>query len=197
MSITRTVTILLSLTACGDTDRTDPDAPPAEPPPTAEGDFIVTGPVAPNGPPGAKVFGIWSGDSDKGDFLFKHGAGTANSTAFAIGFDEPVPELATFGDVFGVGLIALFDGSVAIPDGVVADPSTVENGLVGATSSFAVIYNGQKPGAPEWVAAFPAGLSCGTCVRSGESFDTFAPVACSEVALDVGDEDTLDICNWR
>jgi len=202
-----TLASLMLAAACGDGTHSTPPPPdmapscaPNGPPPAAAGDLVVTGAVAATAPSCApeagRVYGIWSGQGPKGDYIFQYGEGSATRTGFSLGFDAAIPGEATFANAFGVGFIALVDAATPIAPGIV-DEAAFERDVRGAAGQFAVVYRGPNAGAPEWVAAFPPGLSCGKCVtgKAGE-FDTFAPIACSEVVLDVGDEDSLDICNW-
>jgi len=47
-----------------------------------------------------------------------------------------------------------------------------------------------------WMASFPVGLSCGRCVEG--VLDSYEPVACDQVVIDVEDEGSLyERCNWQ
>ena len=198
---------LLVLVACGDA-ATPPDAPvdtgcgePSTVTPSATGDLVVAGPLATVAgtcaPDAGHVYVLWPGEGPKGDFLFRYGEGAATNAAFATGVALPVPDMATFGDSLGVGSVVLFDAAVTLPEGII-DANQFETEARGIAGQFALIYKGTNPAGVDWVDAFPSGLSCGKCVKAkaGETFDTFAPVACSEVVLDVGPEDAIDVCNW-
>ena len=198
--------LLLVLVACGDAAAPQPDAPagcsePSTVTPTATGDLVVAGKLAPLAgtcaPDSGHVYVLWPGEGPKGDFLFRHGEGAATNAAFATGVALPVPDMATFGDSLGVGSVILFDASVTLPEGII-DPAQFETAARGIAGQFAVVYKGPNPAGVDWADAFPPGLSCGKCVKAkaGDTFDTFAPVACSEVVLDVGPEDAVDVCNW-
>jgi len=202
-----TLASLVLAAACGGgTDTTPPPdmatgCPSGAAPMPATGDLVVTGAVAATAPTCApeagRVYGIWSGQGPKGDYIFAYGEGGATRAGFSFGLAAAIPGEATFGNAFGVGVIALVDAATTIPPGIV-DENTVEDAVRGVSSQFAVVYHGPNAGAPEWVAAFPPGLSCGKCVKATDGgFDTFAPIACSEVVVDVGDVDALDICNWK
>jgi hypothetical protein len=202
-----TLVTLVLAAACGDGTDSNPPPPDMAPscpanglPPAAAGDLVVTGAVAATAPSCApeagRVYGIWSGQGPKGDYIFQYGEGSATRAGFSLGLAAAIPGEATFGNAFGVGVIALVDAATPIAPGIV-DEAAFERDVRGLAGQFAIVYRGPNAGAPDWVAAFPAGLSCGKCVKAKDGgFDTFAPVACSEVVLEVGDEDSLDICNW-
>ncbi len=181
--------IVLVLAACGGDDA-----------PSVEADFVADGTVIPVGagttPADGTAIVLWSGDNGQGDFLFKHGEGPATPKAFAVGVDEPLPADATFGNTFGVGVVALVDASVTVPEGVVED-SVFETQLRGFAGQYAIVFKAsESPTGVEWSDAFPVGLSCGKCVKATSGFDSFTPVACTELELQVGTESEVDICNW-
>ncbi|HEY5928545.1 MAG TPA: hypothetical protein VIV11_42955, partial [Kofleriaceae bacterium] len=70
--------------------------------------------------------------------------------------------------------------------------------VLGITGEYTIIYrpNANPISGVPWVNDFPAGLSCGKCVPQQTGFDTFTPVACSEMKLQVGPQAAIMVCNW-
>jgi hypothetical protein len=161
----------------------------------------VSGTVTPVGggtvPPASNALVVWVSDVGQGDFIYKWGEGTSAAEAFSIDVALPVPDQATFGGRLGVGLAVLIPSGMTIPDGVVADDAVIDTAL-GFSGEYAVIFRPNTSPFPEaaWVDAFPAGLSCGRCVPQETGFDTFTPVSCSEVKIQVGPRSAVFICNW-
>ena len=95
---------------------------------------------------------------------------------------------------FGVAVLALAPSTDVPAEGVIPGSAPEP---VGFSSRHAIIFKPAGGMGPDWLAAFPEGYSCGVCVDSPAGFDSFAPVACSAVVIDVpADLGTLDGCNW-
>ncbi len=163
---------------------------------SVSGDFVVEGSVAGAAPASGNAMVLWVSDVGAGDYLYKYGEGTSAGAAFAVGLDEPVPTAATFGGMFGVGQIALFGSSFTLADGEVTLPeSTLSDEIVGFAGEYAIVFRGTTDLAP-WLTQFPMGLSCGKCVHELEGFDSFTPVACDEIVIEVDLIEDTSTCNW-
>jgi len=158
----------------------------------------VTGTVVEVGgtaPISANVVVLWLSDVGQGDFLYKWGEGTANPDSWGVDVATPVPDEATFGGLLGIGLATMVPSATTVPDGVVAD--TIETSVLGAAGNFAIVFRPDaSPSQVDWVNDFPVGLSCGVCVPQADGFDTFMPVSCDSLELEVGPLDALTFCNW-
>jgi len=147
-------------------------------------------------PSSSNVVVLWTSDIGQGDFLYKWGEGTADADSWGVDVDTPVPDEATFGGLIGVGLAAMVPSSTTLPDGVV-DGTTLESSVLGFAGNFAIIFRpNSNPSQVDWVNDFPVGLSCGVCVPQTDGFDTFTPVSCDALELEVGPLESLTICNW-
>jgi hypothetical protein len=149
-------------------------------------------------PATSKAAAIWSVSTGT-DYLFKFGDGTATSAALNMQLTTDAPAAALNGGAvgFGVAFVALYPSTAAtLPDGMVSETQAI-TGIIGASSRHAIIF--KAPGAAQvsWLSAFPDGYSCGVCVDNPAGFDTFTPVACSQLVIDVStDLGVLDFCNW-
>lgn len=187
------------LVGCGDDGSARMDANPG-----AEGSVsphTVDGMVIPVGggsaPAMSDTIVLWVSDIGQGDFVYKWGQGSATSTTFTADVATPVPTDATFGGMLGVGLVTMVATGTNVPDGVVPN-GTFQSIALGYTGEYAVIYRPNATnttGAP-WVDAFPVGLACGKCVHQTTGFDTFEPVSCTTVVLQVGPMSSISGCNW-
>jgi len=165
---------------------------------TSSGGFVVDGTIVLVGggtTVTGNVFVLWNGDKGQGDYLYKYGAGTSTPTTFHASVTPPLPADATYGGQFGVGLIPVFDSAFSLADGVVTDESQLETAMKGFAGQYAIIFKGTGSG-PGWIGAFPMGLSCGKCVKATSGFDSFTPIACSMVEIQVGPPSAIDVCNW-
>jgi hypothetical protein len=192
------LTLLALAPACGDGGGTPPPDPDA---PVVVGDFNVDGTTMPVGggtPASVTAMVLWVADNGSGDYAFKHGAGTATETTFHVAVDEPIPPDATFANVLGVGQVVLLPSSFVLADGVVADDNAVFDAMLGFAGEYAIIFKGpgSGPQPPSWLDAFPAGLSCGVCMPQASGFDTFVPIACSMMKIQVGPRASIAVCNW-
>ena len=144
-----------------------------------------------------KTFVIWSSDIGQGDFAYKYGEGTATATTFTANVTPPVPSDATFGGRLGVGFVILTASGTTIADGPV-DDTVLDAAVLGITGEYAIIFRPNTTPISEvpWIDNFPAGLSCGKCVPQTTGFDSYAPVACTEVKLQVGPQQSIMGCNW-
>ena len=165
------------------------------------GENLVDGMIVPVGggsaPAMGKTFVIWVSDIGQGDFVYKYGEGTATMTTFTANVTPPVPNDATFGGKLGVGFVALVPSGTVMADGV-ADEAMLSAAMLGLSGEYTIIYRPNTTPFPEatWANDFPAGLSCGKCVEQTTGFDTFTPVPCSEMKLQVGPEASIKVCDW-
>lgn len=203
MRTTLSLVIAIALAACGDDaggDGGGGDGGNGSDSGGGGGNFVdgmivlVGGGTAPSD---AKTVVVWVSDIGQGDFIYKWGEGTATATTFTANVMTPVPNDATFGGLLGVGVVALVPSSANIPDGVVEDGVFTTTAL-GFTGEYSIIYRPNTDPTPEpsWDEDFPVGLSCGKCVPQAQGFDTFEPVPCSEVKLQVGPMSAIQGCNW-
>ena len=160
----------------------------------------VNGTMTPVGggipPSSAKAVVVWTADSGQGDYLYKYGEGTATATSFSLSIDDPLPTEATFRGIFGVGLAVLIPSSVSVPNSVVTDPNFGAD-ILGLAGQYAIIFRGNAaPTGVSWLDQFPVGLSCGQCVPATTVFDTFTPVPCNLMEMQVGPQDAIAVCNW-
>ena len=195
----------LLMIACGGDDAPGGiDAPggvDATPGLDAPGTFGVTGTVTATGgatvPAGATAFAVWIVSATSPDYSFKFGDGPATTTSFTVGFGAAPPTQALNVAApwqFGVAVLALAPSTDVPAEGVIPGSAPEP---VGFSSRHAIIFKPAGGMGPDWLAAFPEGYSCGVCVDSPAGFDSFAPVACSAVVIDVpADLGTLDGCNW-
>jgi hypothetical protein len=192
MSITRFILgsallapLTLACVACGGSENTEPTGDA-----TAQGS--ISGGTA---PAGSKVLVAWSVSSGSPDYVFKFGEGTVKGGTFVVGaLDEPPAEaINSYG--LGIGFLVLVDGKVSLPDGKFDEDDLGE--LFGMSARHAIIWRAEtaKDGRT-WGSDFPAGYSCGVCVPApeGETFDSYAPVDCSKMVIDMSSE--RDVCNW-
>ena len=186
--MTKYLMLALGLAACGEGGSGN-----------GNGDALVEGTVRATAgasvPASGNVAVLWLNDTGDGDFLFKHGEGTSTGSSFELDVAEPVPAGALFGGQFGMSFIVLVDPSVDVPDGVV-DEGALETNMRGFSGQFSLIFKAAElPAAGDWRDDFPAGLTCGKCVDEPEGFDSYTPVACDQVVIDVGDEEAIAVCN--
>ena len=186
--MTKYLVLALGLAACGEGGSG-----------TGNGDALVEGTVRATAgafvPASGNVAVLWLNDTGDGDFLFKHGEGTSTGSSFELDVAEPVPAGALFGGQFGMSFIVLVDSSVDLPDGVV-DDAALETNMRGFSGQFSLIFkSAELPATGDWRDDFPAGLTCGKCVDQPEGFDSYTPVACDQVGIDVGDEEAIAVCN--
>jgi hypothetical protein len=159
----------------------------------------VNGTMTPVGggipPSSAKVVVVWTTDAGQGDSFYKYGEGTATATLFSLSIDEPLPTEATLGGILSVGLAVLIPSSVSIPNGVVTDPNFGAD-LLGLAGQYTIIYRVNSAPTGMWPDQFPVGVSCGQCVPATTGFDTFTPVPCNLMEMQVGPQDAIAVCNW-
>ena len=95
----------------------------------------------------------------------------------------------------GVGMIAALPPGVELPQGRIEDPAVFEQ-LLAVSSGHAMIY---RVGAlVSWTERFPEKVwTCGAQAPPVEegSFETFEPVPCEDIRLEVGDG-PMDWVNW-
>ena len=162
----------------------------------------VNGSMTPVGgatpPSSAKAVVVWTTDAGQSDSFYKYGEGTATAMSFNLSIDEPLPTeatLATLGGIFSVGLAVLIPSSVSVPNGVVTDPNFGAD-ILGLAGQYAIIYRENATPTGLWVDQFPDGVSCGQCVPATTGFDTFTPVPCNLMEMQVGPMSAITVCNW-
>jgi len=99
----------------------------------------------------------------------------------------------------GVGILVLIDQSLIIPDGKIMAFDELRTMIRGQTPRQALIW--RKSGgtkAPEWIADFPAGLSCGQCAppTSGTGFEQYQKMDCSGLKILTTSSSQMAVCNW-
>jgi len=130
------------------------------------------------------------------DHQYVFGHGTQTGPGFKVDFTgAPPPEALNNGT--GVGIVVLFDLAATVPpEGTIITSEPA--GVLGVTGRHSIVY--RAPGAAAqlpWSSAFPEGYACGKCVDSATSFDTYEPVACSQVDLQAPTNlSTIDFCNF-
>jgi hypothetical protein len=156
----------------------------------------VSGPITDIVPAAADVMVAWVVSAGSPDYVYNFGDGSISGATFMVGFaTDPPPVEALNNGVLGVGVIVLLPPGTKPPAGQIMDWDAIEESILGASDSHAVIYrtSGANQG---WPTNFPLGYSCGICVPMGMGFDDFEPVACDQVEVTGGPESSLDFCNW-
>jgi hypothetical protein len=184
----------LALAACDPNDDTkNPDAAP-------EGSFSVDGIASGDALPATgKTMVGWAVFTGNGnDHGYIYGKGTQTGSGFHVGFPAAPPAEALNHGI-GVGVVVLFGADATLPpEGVVTGEPP---GVIGGAVQDGIIYKAAdaSPDILPWASAFPAGFSCGHCVKdtTGTTFDTFAPLACGQVNLIAPSNlDSLGGCNF-
>jgi hypothetical protein len=147
------------------------------------------------------TFVAWVVSSGSPDYTYKTGDGTSTGTTFMVGSiaSPPPPEaLNMIGtNTLGVGIVVLLPAGTTIPDGILSDTAldtmegfTLQHAIIWRTGDFSTMSG------LEWINDFPESeYRCGVCVpATGQGFDTFAPAACSDVVIDV--DENNPVCNW-
>jgi hypothetical protein len=172
--------------ACGSDDTKDP------------GELTVEGALT-NGaaPAKAKVVVIWDVSSGSPDYTYKFGEGASTGARYLVSPTTEPPKEAINSYGIGIGFLTLVPEGTTIPDGKV-NLDTLS--ILGISKQHAIIWraaDANTAGGVMWGADFPAGYSCGACVAApeGEVFDSYEPVDCSKVAIDIGESDG-GFCNW-
>ena len=134
------------------------------------------------------------------DYMFVYGMGTQRGAEFVIQLEAPPPVEARNNATLGVGLVLLVPEDADVPEGRIEGTEFEEGALevVGVAGRYAVIYRAGDEPSLAWVDEFPLGYSCGRGVDAATSqdFDTFEPVDCSTLVLDIGDLESADFVNW-
>jgi hypothetical protein len=197
--------VLCALAACGDGGAVTPDASidaavdaaiDAPPGFLVDGTLVATGGAAL--PPTGRLAAFWHVTGGSPDYIYKFGDGASTGAAATMRLAADPPDLAINKSAVGVAMLAVYDPTVAIPDGEI-DEATLNAGLRGLGTRHAVIFKAAPFAAFPWLDAFPLGYSCARCVAApvGQTFETWEPAACSEVIVDVApDPPALDVCNW-
>ena len=151
-------------------------------------------------PDAGMVVIIWVVSAESEDYVFVYGEGTRRGDEFAVEFDASPPAEALNNGVLGVGIVLLVPEDATVPDGRIGGPE-FEGGVldvVGAAGRYAVIYRADDGPGLAWADEFPSGYSCGRGVDAADDqdFDTFEPVDCSALILDIGDLESIDFVNW-
>jgi hypothetical protein len=108
--------------------------------------------------------------------------------------DAPPPKEAINSYGIGIGILALVDAKLAVPEGKL-DEATLD-AVLGLSQSHAVIWRADDAQDLDWSGAFPRGYGCGRCVEApeGEGFDSFSPVECAGLEIQLGVNG--GVCNW-
>jgi hypothetical protein len=156
---------------------------------TVQGTLVGTPPA-----PASKIVVVWSVSSGSPDYVFKFGEGSVTGAKYVVSLERDPPAEAINRYGIGIGMLALVDAQLSIPEGKV-DEATVD-AVLGVSRRHAVIWRAEGAQDLSWSGAFPRGYSCGRCVDApeGEIFDSFEPVECTGIEIQVGEID--DVCNW-
>lgn len=152
--------------------------------------------TAPAGSASATLAVAWVVSSGSPDYTYSFGSGSLSGATFQVTFaTDPPPAEALNSYGVGVGLIVAYQAGTSVPQGKI-DFGALEPKLLGLSARHAVIYKKADASTIEWATQFPTGYSCGVCgpPPSGSLFDTYAPVDCSTVKLDL--TGTEESCNW-
>lgn len=139
---------------------------------------------------------LWTISSGSPDYEYVAGRGSLTSTGFEVALPSAMPDEALNSYGVGVGIVLAFAEAGAPADGRVPDAFD-ETSVIGATPNYAIIY--VAPDADntlEWANQFPTGFSCGVGVEGSGTFDSFEPVSCDLVELEIGDVSSFDFVNW-
>lgn len=151
-------------------------------------------------PDSGTVVITWVVSAGPEDYVFVYGMGTQRGAEFVVQLDAPPPAEALNNATLGVGVVLLVPEDSAVSEGRIEGREFEEGALevVGVAGRYAVIYRaGEEPGLA-WADEFPLGFSCGRGVDAvtSQDFDTFEPVDCSTLVLDIGDLESADFVNW-
>ncbi|MFT5355973.1 MAG: hypothetical protein ACI9KE_003194 [Polyangiales bacterium] len=139
---------------------------------------------------------LWTISSGSPDYEYIAGRGSLTSTGFEVTLPASMPAEALNSYGIGVGIVLAFDTGMALEDGRVPD-TFEESTVIGATPNYAIIYVAPDAGeGPDWANDFPTGFSCGVGVEGTGTFDSFEPVRCDLVELQIGDVESFDFVNW-
>jgi hypothetical protein len=181
----------LACFACSSSDNHEEGA---ETPDTVRGALVGS-----TAPASGKVAIIWSVSSGSPDYAYVFGEGTSTGTRYIVTPEGPPPEEALNRYGVGIGVLALFPKDTELPEGKLDEDAMPEP--LGISQDHAIIWRAADATGPEWSSSFPAGYSCGVCVRVPDSgdgvfhgFDSFEPEDCSKVDIAVGSSG--DACNW-
>lgn len=145
-------------------------------------------------PAQGKVVIVWfvTGDGP----LYKFGEGTSSEAQFTVTLDTVPPTGALIGGSLGIAHAVLVPLDFEVAEGVIVDQRALEAVILGISGQHAVIYR-TDPVSGGWTDAFPSGYACGECVPAqGGGFDTWTPVDCADVQIEVRDGGGFDVCNW-
>jgi hypothetical protein len=150
---------------------------------------------SPAPPSGSKVVVVWSVSSGSPDYSYAFGSGSVNGAGASFSFASNPPSDALNAGKLGVGLLAVVDSSIGLPEGKLGD--TALDNVLALSADYAIIFRAstdtvRKDG---WDSAFPQGYACGKCVPSDAGFDSFVAVDCSQIRL-VPASSKPRVCNW-
>lgn len=152
--------------------------------------FGLIGEVADQTENGSSI-GLWLVSSPPPAYYFKLGDGSTAGNQFGLAFPTDPPADAINDDGIGVALVGLLPGIATIGDGVV---ELSQLRLIGLTTNHAVIFKTPEATGAEWAVQFPAGFSCGRCVRdAGDGLDAFEPTPCVLIVIEAVFDDP---CRW-
>jgi hypothetical protein len=197
--------MMLALPACSDDTQGGPGGSTGEGGGGSTGEgggaggFTVTGPITgETAPEGAVVAVVWIVSSSSPDYGFNFGEGSLSGATFTVGFGSAPPREALNSNGVGMGFVMLLAPGTQMPEGEI-DADVLDTALLGVSSRHVIVWRDGSGQGFDWSASFPAGFGCGKCVTAppGEGFDSYEPVDCSEVEVQVAsDPDSLEFCNW-
>ena len=168
--------------------------------------IVVSGTIQnPNGitySSNARVAGLWSGDVGEGDFGYIFGSGKIDQEAgtFRMELHADPPDSASFGGIFGVGVLIVWDGNGELEEGLFPEEFWDSDAVVGASPRHQIIWSSRDPELLEnipWIEPFPKGYSVGRGIDVPDyTFDGFEPVGPGIVEIILDDLGNLDFVNW-
>jgi len=192
MAIALSCLIGVGATACsgdsGDDDGVD-DLPDA-----GANDFLVSGNIFGTERRPGDFNGLFTNRDNIGS-LHVYGLGrSTDGDRFRLFLPSFLPMEAQNGGTVAVGHIVMTEIDDSLPEG---RPSS-EDGekVIGVSTQHMLVYRA----APNvtvfsWEEAFPAGWSCGACMRIPNGTDRLTPSSCETMTVDIGTFQTLEACN--
>lgn len=160
--------------------------------------LTVSGTITGTVPAMGDVIVIWRVTTSEPNRIVAYGRGLSSGPSYLVTLTDVPPPEAINADGIAIGLTAFITPGSLPPTGVLMGIDFAA--IAGLSSSHVVIYKtATASSAYPWSPLFPAGYSCGACVRIEDAPDEFAPADCGAVRLDVpasNNPDDLDLCNW-
>jgi hypothetical protein len=146
-------------------------------------------------PAGGKVVVIWSVSSGSPDYSYSFGSGSSQGTQVFVSFSGNPPAEALNSGVLGIGIVAVVESSVVVPEGRLSKDTF--GSLAFVSPRHAVVFRGAYDAGLRsgWDKDFPQGFACGECVDQDAGFDSFRVVDCSTIKLVPYSKD-VKFCNW-